>query len=92
MTTVTLTEAKARLTKLLTEVVELGEEIVITRSGRPTGVLLSFDDYEGLLETLEILADPDLSRAVKEGLEDIAAGRIVTHRELWDELDDSVRR
>ena len=35
----------------------------ITRSGRPVGVLLSLTDYEGLIETLEILADQDLAKS-----------------------------
>lgn len=57
MSTVTLSEAKTQLARLLREVEELGERYVITRSGRAAGVLLSVDEYEGLLETLEILAD-----------------------------------
>lgn len=67
MDTVTLSDAKARLTRLLADVVELGEGVVITRSGRPAGVLVSIDEYEGLLETLEVLADPELSEAVRPG-------------------------
>ena len=68
MTTVTLSHAKAHLARLLAEVEQLGEEVVITRSGQPVGILLSLEEYEGLIETLEILADPELSRAVQQGL------------------------
>ena len=88
MDTVTLSEAKAQLPRLLTDVVELGEGIIITRSGRPAGVLVSVKEYEGLLETLEILADAELAAAVKKGLDDAAAGQIVTHAELWSGLGD----
>jgi prevent-host-death family protein len=87
MTTVTLSEAKAKLAALLGEVSELGEHVVITRSGRPTAVLLSVDDYEGLLETLEILADSDLAQAIRHGLEELERGETVGHDELWDELE-----
>ena len=45
MTTVPLSEAKTHLAKLLADVEALGEEVVITRSGRPAGVLLSLTDY-----------------------------------------------
>lgn len=83
MSTVPLSKAKTHLAKLLTEVEDLGETVTITRSGKPVGVLLSVDDYEGLLETLEILADRDLAEAVREGLEDLAAGRTVSHEEVW---------
>lgn len=88
METVTLSDAKARLPRLLADVLELGEAVVITRSGRPAGVLVSVDEYEGLLETLEILADPELSAAVRRGLADAGDGRVVSHEDLWRELDD----
>jgi prevent-host-death family protein len=87
---VSLSEAKARLTRLLTEVEDLGEEIVITRSGQPAGVLMGYVEYEGLLETLEILADQELLGQVRQGLADAAAGRELEAAEVWDDLDDPV--
>ena len=86
MTTVTLSEAKAKLARLLLDVTELGEHVLITRSGKPAGVLMSVEDYEGLLETLEILADSELARDIRRGLEEIEAGDTVSHDELWNEL------
>ncbi len=86
-----LSQAKAQLTKLLAEVEELGERFVITRSGRPVGVLLSYDEYRGLLETLEILADTELSQAIERGLEDVEQGKLVTHEKVWDGVDNPLR-
>lgn len=88
MEAVTLSDAKARLPRLLADVLELGESVIITRSGRPAGVLVSVDEYEGLLETLEILADPDLSAALRRGLDDAAHHHVMSHEDLWRELDD----
>jgi antitoxin YefM len=92
MTTISLSEAKARLASLLRQVAEVGEPAVITRSGHPAGVLVSLEEYEGLLETLEILADEELRKAVEEGLADFAAGHVVEHEELWDDVEADVRR
>lgn len=92
MTTISLSEAKARLASLLRQVEEVGEPAVITRSGHPAGVLVSLEEYEGLLETLEILADEELRKAVEEGLADLAAGHVVEHEELWDDVEADVRR
>lgn len=83
MTTLPLSEAKTHLARLLSRVEEVGEQFVITRSGRPAGVLLSVEEYEGLLETLEILADADLMKSVRRGLDDLEAGRTVGHDEVW---------
>ena len=91
MTTVPLSEAKTHLAKLLADVEALGEEVVITRSGRPVGVLLSLTDYEGLIETLEILVDQDLAKAIEQGLADAAAGRLVSHEDVWDDVDPRLR-
>ena len=92
MSTVTLSEAKAHLARLLREVEELGERVVITRSGHPAGVLLSVQEYEGLLESLEILADPELSAAVKQGLADLERGDVLADEEVWGELEAPLRR
>lgn len=91
MTTVTLSDAKAQLAALLKEVQQFGESVLITRSGRPAGVLLSAEEYDGLIETLEILADEDLREAVRAGLEDVEAGRVVDHEEVWRELEPALR-
>ncbi len=91
MATVPLSEAKTHLAKLLADVEALGEEVVITRSGRPVGVLLSLTDYEGLLETLETLADQDLAKSIEKGLADAAAGRLVSHEDVWDDVDPGLR-
>lgn len=85
-----MSSAKAHLAKLLTEVDELGERVVITRSGRPVGVLLAMDEYEGLLETLEILADPELSEAIRVGLRESEQGDLLSHEEVWGDLEPSV--
>jgi prevent-host-death family protein len=85
MPTIPLSSAKTHLARLLAEVEELGEHVVITRSGRPAGVLLPVDEYEGLLETLEILADPELAAAVREGLDAVDEGRLLSHEEVWGE-------
>jgi prevent-host-death family protein len=83
MTTVPLSEAKTHLARLLAEVETLGEAVTITRSGRPAGVLLSVEEYEGLLETLDILGDEKLMASVRKGLRDAERGRVVGDDEVW---------
>ena len=83
MTTVPLSEAKTHLARLLAEVEKLGEGVTITRSGRPAGVLLSIEEYDGLLETLDILGDEKLLASVRKGLRDAQRGRVVGDDEVW---------
>jgi antitoxin YefM len=92
MPTISLSEAKTHLARLLAEVEELGEEVVITRSGRPVGVLLALSEYEGLIESLEILADQKLAKAIERGLREAAAGDVMTHEDVWHDLDPDLHQ
>lgn len=92
MPTVPLTQAKTRLAKLVAALEEFGEEVVITRSGRPVAVLLSLTEYEGLLETLEVLGDRDFSRQIELGLKETALGELLSHEDVWDGLDPGLHR
>ena len=68
MTTLPLTEAKAKLNELVEEAVRTHERVTITRHGRPAVVLISVDDLEAIEETMFWQAEPDM-------LADVAAGR-----------------
>ncbi len=53
-------------------------EIVITEHGRRLGAaLVTRVEYEGFIETLNILSDPDMMAGIEEAESDIAAGRLV---------------
>jgi len=66
MKTVSVTEAKAKLTILLKELADY-EQIYLTRNGQIAGVLVNLDEWESLLETLEILSDPDIMKQITAG-------------------------
>ena len=80
-----ISSAKAKLLELLRQVEEGHEIVVITKNGIPKAVLLNYDDFAGLLETIDILADPKTMRGIKAGLRDIKAGRVVSLEEAFKE-------
>jgi predicted transcriptional regulator len=51
---------------------------------------MPFKEYEGMLETLEILADQDFARSIERGLAEAAAGELIGEDEVWGGLDDTV--
>lgn len=75
--TTPLTTARERFSELVDEVAATGAEFVITKHGRPVAVLIAHNEYEGLVETLNILSDPDAMAALAEAESDIEAGRLV---------------
>ncbi|MCY3636657.1 MAG: type II toxin-antitoxin system Phd/YefM family antitoxin [bacterium] len=69
-----LTEARSRLSEIVDEVTSTGSTIEISRHGRPAAVIMSSEEYESLLETLNILADDATMAAIAEAERDVAAG------------------
>ena len=87
----TVTEAKKSFCELVRETDATFDRVIITRDGHPAAVLLAYEDYEGLQETIEIMSDPKLVEAIREGEEDIRAGRTVSLDELDKELARDTR-
>ena len=85
MKTLSLSEAKAKLSGLVEDVARRDEEVVITRNGRPAAVLVSPDEFDSWKETLAIRADRDLMREIKTGLAAFKArkARLYTLDELF---------
>ena len=73
--TLSLKELRPDLPRVIEQVDRKLDRFVITKRGRPVAVLLSADDYESLMETLDILADPKASASLRRGETDIRSGR-----------------
>jgi antitoxin YefM len=68
METLSLSEAKMKLSELIEKVQSTDLEVVITKNGRPAAVLVSPDEFEGWRETIAIKADGDLMNEIKKGI------------------------
>ena len=75
MKTVSLSEAKARLSSLLDSVEGHDEEVLITRNGRAAAVLVSPADLESWKETATVRTDADLVAEIRRGLTALKRGR-----------------
>lgn len=86
MTTIPLAEARAQLSRLVDEAVRTHERIEVTRKGRRAAVILSADDYDSIMETLDILSDPELMREIREAEAEMDAGEFSTLEEVTADL------
>lgn len=82
MTVLTATEAKARFTSLVRKVHKFGERYVITHRGEKYGILLSEDDYEGLLETIDILQNRKGVKELQQSLKELERGETYSFEEV----------
>jgi prevent-host-death family protein len=83
---VPFSEARANLSDLLDLVESKHEHVVISRSGKDVAIVLSVDEFDSLIETLEVLDDPELMAAIAESEEDVKAGRVYPWEQVKREL------
>ncbi len=91
MSTIPLSEAKARLSEIADEVGRTHERFHITRNGREYVVLLAAADLESLEATLELLADTPAQERIAAGEADFAAGDVLDERQVRALIDERHR-
>ena len=85
MKTLSLSEAKMKLSSLVDSVHRTDEEVVITKNGSPAAVLISPDEFEGWNETIAIRSDAAFMEEIKKGLAAFKKGKtkLYTLEELF---------
>jgi antitoxin YefM len=90
--TVPVRELRSNLSRVLSDVAERRDHVLVTRNGRPAAALVPIDEYEALEETAEILSDPDALAALEDGLAELQRGEVVALEDLRDQLAQRRRR
>ena len=83
--TYSVSEARRKFLELVRESLEVFDRFVFTKKGEPVAVMLNYEDYQGLLETLEILENQSLAKELVSRKEDIESGTVEkrTHEEVF---------
>lgn len=77
MTSLPLSEVKARLSEIASEVAATHERVQITRNGREYVVLIASEDLASIEATLELLGDPEARARIAEAEDEIAGGDVL---------------
>jgi antitoxin YefM len=75
MKTLSLSEAKMKLSGLIESVYTTDEEVVITKNGSPVAVLISPDEFESWKETVAIRFDSEFMSEIKKGIDSLKKGK-----------------
>ena len=70
-----VTKAKSALLDLIREIKESDDTIAITKNGVPEAVLISIHKFQGLLETLDILADEKAMASIRKSINQAQRGK-----------------
>ena len=84
--TISVRELRPQLSKVMENIHKKFDRYVITRRGKPEVVMMSIDDYEGLLETLEIESDPELMADIRQAEKDMKNGKGKSLEQIHKEL------
>jgi len=80
---VPVTKAKNELLDLIRNVKDSDDTIAITKNGVPEAVLISMKKFDGLLETLDILADEKAMKSIRKSIIEAENG-------MWIDIDEVV--
>jgi antitoxin YefM len=81
MTTVPVAEARQNFSALVDEAISTHQRIRVTRNGVPAIWMIADEDFESIMETLDVLADSAAMRDVLQARADADAGRYFTAAE-----------
>lgn len=83
--TIPLKEARAKFSKLVDRVDQLSDRYIVTKNGTPKAVVMSAEEFESWVETLEFMSNPKAVKALEQGLKEAKAGKFHSFKEVFGE-------
>ena len=85
--TISLKELRPELPKVVDSIDGKLDRYVITKRGKPVVVMLNIEDYESLMETLDILADREAMKRIGRGVEEVRQGKTRSWKDIKRSLE-----
>jgi antitoxin YefM len=82
MSTQSLAAVKAHFSQVIDDVAGTHERVTVTKNGSPVAVILAVEDYESMMETLEILSDRQAVADVREAEQQMAQGEVYSEDQV----------
>jgi len=94
MSTIALpvTEARRNFLELVKEAKESFGKFIITRKGKPEAIVMSYEEFEGWLETLDIASDPEWVKDLKEAEKEFKKGKFLSFKEVVGRPQKGLRK
>ena len=84
-----MVEARKQLTSLPEEFAKEGEmdAVAVTRRGKPVLAVMPWELYETITETLEVMADREMTSVLRESIAQYGRGETIPWQEAKKDLD-----
>lgn len=77
----TTVDARRKLTKLPEELGVEPATVAVTRRGKPVLAIMTWEDYQTILETLEILSDEKSVEQLRRSIKEVKEGKTIPWKE-----------
>jgi prevent-host-death family protein len=84
--TIPITEGRKKLFKIAEEIQKPDTYYTFTVAGKPQVVLMSKDEFDSIMETMEIMSDPEIMKDLKKADEDFKKGKYSSWEEVKERL------
>ena len=84
--TISITEARKNFLPLIDRVEDELYRFMVTKHGKPVAVVISYEEYSRMVETLRLIEDRELAREIKQGSAEAEQGNLIS---LTDSGDNS---
>ena len=72
---ISIRELRPNIARVISDIHEKFDRYIVNRHGRPEVVMLSVEDYESLIETIEIESDKKLMKRIRQAEKEKADGK-----------------
>ncbi|MBU4590521.1 MAG: type II toxin-antitoxin system Phd/YefM family antitoxin [Candidatus Omnitrophica bacterium] len=80
---ISVRELRKNLANVIKDTKTHYERYVVSKRGKPEAVLMSMDDYEGWLETLEIMSDKEAMEDIRQAEKEFKEGKAIDFEEVY---------
>ena len=77
----TMVDARRELTKLPERLEARPTTVAVTRRGKPVLAIMTWEEYEAILETLQILSDDEAVEQLRRSIHEVKEGKAIP----WEE-------
>ncbi|MCK5577124.1 MAG: type II toxin-antitoxin system Phd/YefM family antitoxin [Dehalococcoidales bacterium] len=74
---ISITEARKDFLPLIDRVEDELYRFMVTKHGKPVAVVINYDEYSRMVETLKLLEDGRLAREIYQGATEAEQGRLI---------------
>ncbi len=82
---ISITEARKGLLHLIDWADGEPYRFMVTRHGKPVAVVISYEEYSRMVETLKLIEDRELAREIRQGSAEAEQGKLIALMDIGDE-------